>query len=236
MRINKCRPKWPGQSILCVDVCGTLYSENTTAGFALFHHRFNGSKWREFLINIISGRWNPLVYAVVIAGKVYRKDFHRALVIASLKGESRSALQRSASCYIEYLDKKAINSVHTFVEGMRELGWRTILVSNSIDVVVQAVAKKKSLEFVASEIAWTDDKCAGRISVDLTGQKRWHVENYLNRTLDVTECAVITDNESDSDLISVAQFQWLVAKDRSPGWMYLYPQANIVRLEDDRHA
>ncbi|WP_194855670.1 haloacid dehalogenase-like hydrolase [Alloalcanivorax venustensis] len=226
--IEEFNPGPSDHNVLCVDVCGTLYNQNTTADFVKFHHDIVGNRLRKFFLNLISGERNPLVYAMVLIGKVIKKDIHRDLSIFSLKGEARSSLQNSSRLYVLHLKKYEIRPIHSFVERMRKEGWKPILVSNSLDIVIEAIAEQMSVDMVASKLSWSNHWCTGHIATDLTGEKRRHVELLLGLSLSAINCAVVTDNRSDSDLIAVSTAAWLVAKKSCRKWMAAYPEADIV--------
>lgn len=215
------------KKILCVDVCGTLYSQNTTSGFVIHHHK-NSQNWlRLCFLQSISGRYNPVLYFLIVLGKIVKKDIYKYFMVFSLKGEEKKSLHASAQSFLLSLKEKEIRPVFRFVQEMRERGWCPILVSNSLDVVVEAIADNLALDMVASELSWSEGRCSGNLARDLTGCKRRNLEAFLGVSLTNLSCAIVTDNKSDSDIILVSDYIWLVARRRPRKWMSNYEKAKL---------
>ncbi len=205
--------------ILAVDVCGTLYDTNTTAGLVMLHHARRGHRWRHAALTAISRR-GVLRAGLVAVAKLTRFDVHRALVLISLRNETLTSLQASAKGYVtDHLPATAIAAAHTRMARMRAAGWQPVLVSNALSPVIGEIARQLDLPFIASDPAQRAGRLTGRLSRDLTGQKRKAVEAYLNRPLDAVAFAVITDNRSDRDLVAAANPAILVAARTPRKWM-----------------
>lgn len=214
--------------VLAVDVCGTLFPVNTTAGLVKHHHRRAGNRWRSHFLWLITQRRLPFLYLLLLASKVTGFDFHRWLVLASLRNVERDALERSAQSYARALQAQQIPAVHRLLAAMRAEGWQPVLVSNSLATIVAPVAGGLGVPYVASQLEWREGRCTGRLSVDLTGSKRRHLEGLLGRSLSESPFAVITDNRSDADLIEAAAPAHLVARGEGKAWMKAY-DAQLVR-------
>ncbi len=208
--------------ILAVDVCGTLYDENTTSGFIIFHHRRKNNNFRAWFLYLISGRRKIIPYVLSRIGSLVAFDIHRYLALKTLRGETKESLKISAESYLDELDELRIEKVHGLVRSMRSDGWSPILVSNSIDVVIRVVAERLQLEFVASELLWSGNRCEGSLAIDLTGKKRWFLEQHLGISVLNDHFSIVTDNKSDADLISVAKPVYLVANGKAKSWMEKY--------------
>ncbi len=208
--------------VLAVDVCGTLYDENTTSGFVIYHLERNCRFWQSKFLEIISGRRKVIPFLISRLGKVLGIDLHRSLVLRMIEGEDSASLKCSANEYCFMLDKRCIAETHSFLKRKKEEGWRPILVSNSIDLVIEAIARKLEVEFVSSKLLWNDDICTGRISVDLTGRKRRYLEEYLDLSLANIDFSVVTDNKTDADLIVAAKHAYLVVCGQKKTWMEKY--------------
>lgn len=206
--------------ILAVDVCGTLYDTNTTAGLVTFHHARRGNRWRFNMLKALTRRRSVLRLALILIAKVSRFDAHRALVLASLRGETRSSLQASATRYVsDHLPAHTIPATHARLAQMRAAGWQPVLVSNALAPVVEEIARQLDVPCLASQPKARDGRLTGRLSRDLTGQKRSAVEAFLNRPLERVQFAVITDNRSDCDLVAAANPAVLVAPHKPRRWM-----------------
>ncbi|SEV94468.1 haloacid dehalogenase-like hydrolase [Aliiroseovarius sediminilitoris] len=205
---------------LAVDVCGTLYDTNTTAGLVTFHHARRGHRWRFAMMKALTRRRSMLQQGLILFAKLSRFDAHRALVLASLRGETLTSLQASATRYVaDHLPTHAIPAAHARVAQMRASGWQPVLVSNALAPVIEEIARKLELPCIASQPDVQDGCLTGRLFRDLTGQKRKAIEAYLNHSLDHVQFAVITDNRSDRDLVAVAYPAVLVASRTPRKWM-----------------
>ena len=209
----------PTERVLAVDVCGTLYFANTSAGLVSHHHQRVGNRWRALFINLISSRILLLAYFCVAVAKVTGYDLHRAMTIFSLKGEKKVSLDASAKSYLNTLSSQRISVVHDRIRTMQNEGWSPVVVSNSIDTIVKPIADELGASFVSSQLGWCGERCTGRLAVDLTGNKLGHLERFLNRKMCMGRFSVITDNKSDADLVAVACNPILVAHGAPRFWM-----------------
>lgn len=214
--------------VLAVDVCGTLYDANTTAGFIRHHHKLCQNTARQFFLFLITARYLPVKYALILFAKLFKFDLHRTLCVLTLRDQSRSSLEHSAQDYVAALNAVKIDEAHARIATLQADGWHPVLVSNSIDIIIHAIATKMNIGYVASQLAWQKDKSSGRIQVDLTGIKRLHLEEYLGASLEKISFAVITDNRSDRDLIKCAIPAMLVAKVHKKQWMEEHDNAEII--------
>ena len=219
----------PNAHVLAIDVCGTLYDANTTAGFVQHHHHSMGNRTRGFLLNLITGPQQPLRFACILLTKLIRIDVHRNITIFTLRGQNISELERSARAYAEMLDAVRISEVHERVGRMRDEGWAPVLVSNSIDLIISQVAKKLDVPYISSRVGCVDGRCTGKLDSDLTGRKRMYLESYLNRSLCRERFSVITDNRSDTDLIEASENAILISHTGPKKWMEKH-NAEVVQL------
>ena len=195
----------PVDRVLAIDVCGTLYAANTTSGLIAYHHARVGNRWRAALVRLASSRKLPFTYGFTLLSRALSFDLHRTLVVRSLRGERRGAIDESARHYVASLEPSRIEEAHRAVADLRAEGWRPILVSNSVGPVVRAVAAALEVPALSSELGWSGDRCTGTIAVDLTGRKRAALERHLGTALTAIDFRVITDNRSDIDLIDCAR-------------------------------
>lgn len=209
-------------SLLAVDICGTLYDENTTAGFVRFHANRTGHRPALFRL-LETLRRTPLRTPVIALGKLTGTDLFRTGYIRCLSGQSRTTLTDSATAYAAHLDRLSINPAHTRMAQMQAQGWQVTLASNSLDIVVAAIAQRLNLPYVASTLGFAGDTCTGRLTTDLKGRK-WAALAPQSPT----KFAVITDNRSDRDLITRADPAILVAKSAPKPWMSTHPHAEIL--------
>lgn len=207
------------QRFLAVDVCGTLFHANTTAGLVIHHHQRVGNRWLSLAMWLITIRRLPFVHLCTITSKISGFDLHRYLTLRTLQGTQRNCLNASSLSYLDNLQTRRIERVHQKLAVMSSEGWVPVLVSNSLSVIVEQIAAQLNVEFVASELGWDEDLCTGRLYVDLTGRKREHLEKFLDQSLPKERLAVITDNKSDADLIDGSDVAILVAVGATRKWM-----------------
>ncbi|WP_371170237.1 haloacid dehalogenase-like hydrolase [Aliiroseovarius sp. 2305UL8-7] len=206
--------------ILAVDVCGTLYDANTTAGLVMFHHSRRANRWRFAVLNVLTHRKSPFRVVSIAVSKLTGFDLHRTAVLLSLRGERVTSLEASAQRYVEdHLPRKAIPQTLARVDAMRAEGWEPVLVSNAISPVVSQIADKMGVRSVASQPKVKAGRLTGRLDRDLTGHKRRALEVFLNRSLRDAEFAVITDNRTDRDLVASADPAILIAHGKPRRWM-----------------
>ena len=213
--------------ILAVDVCGTLFDENTTSGFVVHFHQENNNRRIAYILKILSGRRRVIPFLIAKIGRLVGVDFHKKLFVLTLKGATAESLQRAAASYCLSLNDKSISRTYEVIESMRSSGWSPVLASNSLDVVIDAVATMMQLPSVSSKLEFKGGVCTGRLGKDIAGKKRSSLEVFLGVNLDKIDFSVITDNESDSDLIRSAKPVYLVAKGRQKQWMSQY-NAEII--------
>jgi|TARA_R100000049_G_C1946866_1_gene92365 phosphoserine phosphatase len=213
--------------VLAVDVCGTLFDENTTSGFIVHFHEENQNHRKAFFLKALSGRRRLLPFVIAKIGRFIGVDFHKKLFIFTLRGASAESLHRSAASYCLSLNGLKILRTYEVIEDMRSLGWSPVLVSNSLDIVIDAIASMMQLPSVSSILEFENDVCTGKLKNDIAGKKRINLENFLGLKLSDIDFSVITDNESDSDLIQSAKPVYLVAKGRLKHWMSQY-NAEII--------
>jgi len=154
-------------NITIFDVCHTLFTANTTAGFISHLQRRRGSLRQRLLVQAIRNRLSPVRYAALIYSKLTKHDAPRDILISTLAGYPS--------------------------------GDQVVLVSNSLDIVIQAIAERFACESVASKLAIENGVCKGRLTESLTGKKHIAVQELLETpNANITVC---TDNRSDVELL-----------------------------------
>lgn len=205
--------------IVAIDVCGTLFDVNTSAGLVIHHHKRVGNRARSLLLKLITGRQKPLGFACILFTKITGFDLHRAITLLSLRGQNHQELVVSAQFYLAVLEKHRIDEVHDRVQKLRDNGWGPVLVSNSIDLIVKPIADSLGVPYLSSRLGWSNTHCTGFLVTDLTGKKLTYLEAFLGFSLIEDRFCVITDNKSDVDLINRSSAPLIVAVGRARGWM-----------------
>lgn len=205
--------------ILAVDVCGTLFDENTTAGFVRYHFKYFCEHTPKKLRLLDALRMPLLRQITIIIGLTSGRDYFRSGYISLLRGERKDRLDHSASHYAASLEEKRIAKVWRRIADLRRDEWKPVLVSNSLDIVVSAIAKRLGWDWVASELSFSGGRCDGYLRNDLRGRKARRLEDCLAEVYDDYRLAVVTDNASDADLIERSEKAYLVSKRKSQSWM-----------------
>ena len=122
-----------------------------------------------------------------------------------MAGYDRTQLAAAAHAYAaEMLPRTAIAETQNRLARHRAAGDRVVIVSNSLDVVVEAVAEQFGVEWRASQLGYRDDRCTGRIEDDLTGRKASLVAHLMGDHPVRPVIHAYTDNLSDRDLVEAA--------------------------------
>ncbi|HEM8345814.1 TPA: haloacid dehalogenase-like hydrolase [Providencia stuartii] len=149
------------------DVCGTLYSTNTTFHFLKFLH----SKQKNYL------RLTLCLILMSPIGKILNKLkilSIRKIMIKSLKGLDKISTHKIAEIYVnDILPKYEINNIiRLFNKFIFDKDNKVILISASIDPVIKAIADKYHITYHSSILEVNNDKFSGRLSLDLKGNKK----------------------------------------------------------------
>lgn len=172
------------ERVLLIDLCGTLYHANTT--------------W-AFLRDLLST--DPRFQAfdrrgMSIPGRALNKllpgDRRRASALGFLSGWSRQELLERAHPFLARLP--VIEDVHARVTALKTDHDRVVLLSSSIDVIVESAAASLGIEhFEATLLEYRGGVCTGQIVRDLLGKKHDLIASAF------TGCTLtmISDNRSD---------------------------------------
>lgn len=193
------------------DVCQTLYAANTSLGFVRQHHARCGPSLGAGMVAAIDDRRSPLFYLSAALHHGPGLDVHRWTLARSLWGASRAALAESAAAYVREVLPGQVNApVLARLEAHRAAGDRIVLISNSFDIAVAAIAQALGVEWHASRLGFTGDLCTGRIEADLTGRKSELLVALLAQAVPDPVIHVYTDNQSDRDLVAMADHPTIV--------------------------
>ncbi len=199
-------------SVLAIfDLCETLYAENTTFGFVRFFQVRHGRRSGRVLIDLLYSRRLPIFYLLAALHRFLSLDLSRWALIRSLRGYHRSQLAAAARAYAaEMLPRTAIAETQNRLAEHRAAGDRVVIVSNSLDAVVEAVAEHFGTEWHASRLEYRDDRCTGRIEDDLTGRKASLVAGLVEGQAVAPVIHAYTDNLSDRDLVEAADWPTII--------------------------
>jgi len=201
----------PTSALAVFDLCETLYAENTTFGFVRFFQARHGRRSGTVLINMLYSRRLPVFYLLAALHRFLSLDLCRWVLVRSLRGYHRTQLAEAARAYAaEVLPRTAIAETQSRLARHRAAGDRVIIVSSSLDVVVEAVAEHFGVEWYASRLGYRDDRCNGRIENDLTGRKASLVASLVKDQPVAPVVHAYTDNLSDRDLVAAADWPTII--------------------------
>lgn len=186
-------------ALIVFDLCDTLYAANTTRGFL---EALSASQPRVArALRRWTDRRSPAFWIGALAHRLGR-DLARDRLIASLSGLERAMLRQVADDYVETsLPRRRNAELHETLARHRAAGDRVVILSNSLDLVVEAVARRLGVEGRGSALGWAGDLCTGRLVDDLTGRKGV-VAKLLRQPGE--QLVVYTDNRTDRDLVDMA--------------------------------
>jgi phosphoserine phosphatase len=185
------------------DLCDTLVAENTTVGFLRFYAEATGATRLKRALRRWTSRRSPFFYLGAVAHRLAGVDLGRRRMLAALAGEPRDSLREQADIYAGNLLKHGGNEV--VLEQLRELeeaGAEVIIVSSSIDIVVARIAARIGTNYLASELEFAGERCTGRLTRDLTGNKLAALDEA--GMLSGRSVIVFTDNRTDRSLVHAA--------------------------------
>lgn len=175
------------------DVCGTLYSVNTTFSFISFFHKKNNSLVFIYVYFLTSklGKLLALVFNFSI----------RKMIIKTLKGYEKKTLDKIAEdFYDEVLKNKKNQIIFNFFEKTEN----KVLLSASITPVINAIAKRLNCRFESTSLKYDKNNiCLGEIFEDVKGNK---LSKIGKEKID----KVFTDNLDDVDIINNSNKAYLV--------------------------
>ncbi|MCD9475606.1 hypothetical protein [Photobacterium phosphoreum] len=177
------------KKLLLIDVCDTLYPENTTVGFINYISKKNDNFGRLKIIKII----NSLLY------KLIGVDIIRYKLIQSIKGYSKLELINFSKKYIDSMTPNI--DILSLMGEYKCKGYELYFLSASLDVVVEVISDKyQAVSFSSSKLKFNNDISEGVLNKDLLGNKN-KILNELSK--EYNKITFITDNKSDSNCINL---------------------------------
>ena len=207
--------------VVC-DICDTLYRSNTTFDFLDFVASKNVAK--KFWLNLIRSKFSPFFYVLTTATVVFKTDFGRVMALRLLAGRSSVEIYTLAKEFYEnFLVQRSNAKIFAVLKKEQEHGV-VILVSSSIDPVVEVIAEKNRMDFICSTLEVKKGIITGRIHRDLTGRKHLVVKDKMEKER-LNDLLVITDNRSDWELVKMAGQRIVVvqSENQKTYWNDLHP-------------
>lgn len=201
-------------NIFLIDICGTIFSSNTTMDFMRFH--FDRTSWFQLVERLL--RYRIVGFLNARIHRYFHWDIIRWFCIKHLKGYSEKQIQDMTKTYYdEFLSKKINTNVIEVIENQRKLGKILIIVSATLDCIAAEISNRLNIPMqYSSKLLYDNGICTGRLAVDLLNGKLRVLEKegytgYFS--------GVITDNYTDVDIIEKSYTAYLVQyKDRKNKW------------------
>lgn len=194
------------KGILVLDVCGTLFNEDTTIGLLAHHFRTSRfPRWRYWTLVILSERWSPAFYVLTVLEALFARHLLKLLLVRMLRGDRVPVLESSAAQYAERLlrDEK-IAPVWELINGQPD-DYTWVLASSSLRPVVEALSRKLDVTFVASELEASDNLLTGRYSRDISGKKPEALQAVFGVPGTDWHYIAVSDNPGDRGLLENAE-------------------------------
>jgi phosphoserine phosphatase len=211
------------------DVCDTVYRSNTTFDFLNFFLAQHSSK-KLLALSILTGKWSPALYFLLILGKVLKVDLVKIFSLKLLNGYTRKCVEESAVDFVRSFLNGRVNKEVVDLLRRKSSSERIIFISSSIDPVVRAVSEEFGFPFYASTLSTSNGILNGALSVELAGTKHKVVSNILGDIVKASLITVITDNRSDFDLVSMAGERYIVISNdaQKKFWRKLDPEFIMI--------
>lgn len=206
------------------DVCGTLFSSNTTFDFLEFFFKRHDE---ELLRELAAIKNKNLIYWWrAILFRFFHIDLFKKKAVYLLRNFEKSMVELEAEKFlIEILDYKKIEKTNRMLKNAIQSNSTVLLASNSIEPVVKAIARQKGVNYFATSLGEDNGVYTGLINRDLTGRKHQAIGNDSRISYHV-----VTDNKSDYRLVKIANKRFVViakASDRK-FWNKLSPEFIIA--------
>jgi phosphoserine phosphatase len=223
-------PLPPGEAnVFVFDVCDTLFYSNTTFDFLHFVLQQQGAVGKQALLKSLTTRWSPLFVGLAVWQKVLGGDPIKTVALRLLAGTPKADLYALGQRFVaEFLPVRRIARSHELLAGLATTSTRVVLLSASLDPVIEALAEALGpVEFVSSQLEYdAQGRATGHLQRELTGQKQHALQELLGTQAEPVRLAVATDNFTDLELVTQAQVRYVVVHSAAAKqfWQKLNPQ------------
>jgi HAD superfamily hydrolase (TIGR01490 family) len=214
-----------GKKIAAFDVCGTIYSSNTTFDFLKYYFKDNSRySFFRFFINT-----PPAIILNRVLAFMFGKDLVRNFATLFLKNESMERIETAGKYFVTMnLKDRFIQPTIELLRKYKNKGYSIILISGSYDFIVKYVAEEVGADaYFASVLSKKNGLIKGRYEEDLLNKKK---ECILSQYNNIDDLVFVTDNKSDLDLINLASISYVVTPQRKvPFWIKRgIPRENLI--------
>ncbi|MDN5205666.1 hypothetical protein QQ008_30055 [Fulvivirgaceae bacterium BMA10] len=195
------------------DICDTLYFSNTTFDFIPFVLEREKAFLRKVLFKIYTIRFSPIFLSFYFLNKITSIDHCRKYSLLLLSGISKDDLYSyGREFHSQYLKNKEVKETHLKLKEAIKTGEIVILLSSSIDPIVDAISQDFNVQYQSSSLVYENDICTGKLAYDLTNKKHIEVTKFQAGEELIT---VVTDNFSDQELMKLAETRYAVIYKKS---------------------
>jgi len=194
-----------------IDVCGTLFWDDTTVGLLRYHLlRRSSRRFRLFVFYALTSPYSPLYLAFVFLEKLLSRHLLKHILVRLLVGDLESEINQSASQYAQYLLAfRKINLTWTIFETSISPD-QIILASSSLQPIVRALANAMGCRFVASNLETRGGALTGKYLSDLTGRKEGAITSKYGIEVLAMPFIAISDNYSDIALLKKSLIPYVI--------------------------
>jgi HAD superfamily phosphoserine phosphatase-like hydrolase len=156
--------------IAAFDVCGTIYSSNTTFDFLKYYFK-NNEKYLTFskFINTI-----PVILLNKALIFFFKKDLVRTIATSYLKNVNFDNIEIAAKDFVtKDLKDKVILPVIELINRYKDKGYEIVLISGSYDFIVKYAAEEIGADvYFASILYKKNGRISGKYKEDLLYKKK----------------------------------------------------------------
>ena len=149
-----------------------------------------------------------------IVGKILNKYFKisiRSILIYTLKNESLEKLEEIANIFVtDILDNEKIDQIfNIFNENIHLKNKNVILISASIDPVINALGRRYKVKTISSQIEYDNGVSTGKLLIDIRGNKNLLMKNFTTQ-----ESVFYTDNIDDLNCSNIVNKIFFIVKNK----------------------
>lgn len=183
------------KKIVIFDVCGTLYSGNSTLDFCTFLCR----KWfKSWWIFFFYKSWDHIY---LLLRKLTNYDFQRKIIALFFRGFRIANISYFYEDFWKEYSKNLIN-ISYLSKYLIDKSYHVFLVSASIEPPIFIFWNKFKVQYYSSKLELVNGVFTGRFSLDLLGNKV-SVVNKILKKFPSEYIVLFTDNKSDIWLINL---------------------------------
>lgn len=186
--------------VFVFDICGTIYCSNTTFDFLAY--TFSNSHSFQYYRRVYQSYLWKILNKIIL--RLFDVDVTRVIALRYLKGYEREELLRCVENYYDdFLMLRKNSAIINAIQELKERdNIRIILLSATIDVVAEVIAKRLGVqEYYSTLLEYQDGECTGKIKKDLLGKKLALVKDL---GIESMISAFFTDDFSDIPVLELA--------------------------------